>query len=71
MVDPQKQDGEEDVADFLARIRDTPKREDEDRSRKLEEEILQGRKEREARRAGRSSHYPVESILADSRERKS
>lgn len=48
-------DGSEDVADFLARIKelgDKRQREDEERTRKLEEEILQGRKEREARRAG-------------------
>lgn len=45
----------EDVNDFLQRIRelgDKRDREDEERTRKLEEEILQGRKEREARRAG-------------------
>ena len=49
-------DGSEDVADFLERIRelgDKRDREDEERTRKLEEEILQGRKERQARRAGR------------------
>ena len=49
-------DGSEDVADFLERIRelgDKRNREDEERTRKLEEEILQGRKERQARRAGR------------------
>ena len=48
-------DGSEDVNDFLLRIRelgDKRDKEDEDRTRKLEEEILQGRKEREARRAG-------------------
>ena len=45
----------EDVNDFLKRIRelgDQRDKEDEERTRKLEEEILQGRKEREARRAG-------------------
>ena len=49
-------DGSEDVADFLERIRglgDRNNKEDEERTRKLEDEILQGRKEREARRAGR------------------
>ena len=49
-------DGSEDVADFLERIRelgDRRNKEDKERTRKLEEEILQGRKEREARRAGR------------------
>lgn len=46
----------EDVNDFLLRIRelgDKRDREDEERTRKLEEEILQGRKERQARRAGK------------------
>lgn len=48
-------DGSEDVNDFLLRIRDLSQRrdiEDEERTRKLEEEIIQGRKERQARRAG-------------------
>ena len=48
-------DGGEDVNDFLRRIRelgDKRDKEDEERTRKLEEEILQGRKERQARRAG-------------------
>lgn len=48
-------DGSEDVNDFLRRIRelgDQRDKEDEERTRKLEEEILQGRKERQARRAG-------------------
>ncbi|KAL8949428.1 MAG: hypothetical protein Q9222_004465, partial [Ikaeria aurantiellina] len=50
-------DGSEDVNDFLLRIRelgDRRDREDEERNRKLEEEILQGRKERQARRADTS-----------------
>lgn len=58
MSKTQQEDGSEDVADFLERIRelgDRTKREDEERSRKLEQEILQGRKEREARRAGKYS----------------
>jgi chromosome condensin MukBEF ATPase and DNA-binding subunit MukB len=45
----------EDVNDFLKRIQELGTRrdqEDEERNRKLEEEILQGRKERQARRAG-------------------
>ena len=45
----------EDVNDFLLRIRelgDQRDREDEERTRKLEEEIIQGRRERQARRAG-------------------
>jgi hypothetical protein len=44
-----------DVNDFLLRIRelgDKRDKEDEERARKLEEEILQGRRERQARRAG-------------------
>ncbi|KAL8791826.1 MAG: hypothetical protein Q9195_005562 [Heterodermia aff. obscurata] len=48
-------DGSEDVNDFLQRIRELGNqrdKEDEERTRKLEEEILQGRKERQARRAG-------------------
>lgn len=48
-------DGSEDVNDFLRRIRELDEKrdkEDQERTRKLEEEILQGRKEREARRAG-------------------
>jgi hypothetical protein len=43
------------VNDFLLRIRELGERrdkEDEERTKKLEEEILQGRKERQARRAG-------------------
>ena len=51
-------DGSEDVNDFLLRIRelgDQRDKEDEERTRKLEEEILQGRKERQARRAGQFS----------------
>ncbi|KAI4112177.1 MAG: hypothetical protein LQ339_000185 [Xanthoria mediterranea] len=47
----------EDISDFLLRIRelgDRRDREDEERTRKLEEEILQGRKERQARRAERA-----------------
>ena len=48
-------DGSEDVNDFLLRIRDLSQKrdlEDEERTRKLEEEIIQGRIERQARRAG-------------------
>ncbi|TVY42148.1 Advillin [Lachnellula subtilissima] len=47
----------EDVNDFLLRIKelgDKRDQEDEERNRKLEEEILQGRKERQARRAERA-----------------
>lgn len=48
-------DGSEDVQDFLMRIRELGDRrdqEDEERTRKLEEEVLQGRMKREARRVG-------------------
>ncbi|PCG97943.1 protein of unknown function DUF4045 [Penicillium occitanis (nom. inval.)] len=51
------EDTSEDVNEFLLRIRelgDKRVKEDEDRARKLEEEILQGRKERQARRAERA-----------------
>lgn len=44
---------DEDVNDFLQRIKELGQKrdeEDEERNRKLEEEILQGRKERQARR---------------------
>ncbi|PQE02997.1 gelsolin repeat protein [Rutstroemia sp. NJR-2017a BVV2] len=50
-------EGEPDVNDFLMRIKELGNKrdqEDEDRTRKLEEEILQGRKERQARRAERA-----------------
>ena len=48
-------DGSEDVTDFLKRIRELNEqrdKEDEERNRKLEEEIMQGRRERQARREG-------------------
>lgn len=48
-------DGSEDVNDFLQRIKDLGNKrdqEDEERNRLLEEEILKGRAERQARRAG-------------------
>ncbi|KAJ5816118.1 Small GTPase superfamily ARF/SAR type [Penicillium robsamsonii] len=47
----------EDVTDFLQRIRELGERrdkEDDERTKKLEEEIMQGRKERQARRAERA-----------------
>lgn len=46
-------DSSEDIADFLLRIRELGEKrdqEDEERTRKLEADILQGRKERQARR---------------------
>jgi hypothetical protein len=48
-------EGSEDVTAFLKNLKDLGEKrdlEDEERNRKLEEEILQGRKERQARRAG-------------------
>jgi hypothetical protein len=62
-------DGSEDVNDFLLRIRELGEKrdqEDEERNRKLEEEILQGRKERQARRAGRSIHNLTAKCYRDS-----
>ncbi|PBP15472.1 gelsolin [Diplocarpon rosae] len=50
-------DSSEDVNDFLQRIKELGDRrdqEDEERNRKLEQEILQGRAERQARRAERA-----------------
>lgn len=52
-VDP---DGPEDVNNFLTRIRELGEKRDQedlDRTKKLEDEIIQGRKERQARRAGK------------------
>ncbi len=52
-IDPS--DGSEDVADFLRRIRELGEqrdKEDAERTQKLEEEIMEGRRQREARRAG-------------------
>ncbi|CEN62422.1 hypothetical protein ASPCAL09057 [Aspergillus calidoustus] len=57
MTSTSEADGSEDVNDFLQRIRELGEKrdkEDEERTRKLEEEILQGRKERQARRAERA-----------------
>lgn len=53
-IDP---DGPEDVNNFLTRIREMGEKRDQedlDRTKKIEDEILQGRKERQARRAGNS-----------------
>ena len=52
----------EDVNDFLARIKEMGSKrdqEDEERNKRLEEEILQGRRERAARRAGKVARLPV------------
>jgi hypothetical protein len=53
-------DSAEEVNNFLLHIRelgDKRDKEDEERTRKLEEEILQGRRERQARRAGKLKHF--------------
>lgn len=55
MATSKSPEGPEDVNDFLLRIRELGERrdkEDDQRTKKLEDEILQGRKERQARRAG-------------------
>lgn len=51
----------EDVNDFLKRIQEMGSKrdqEDEERNKKLEEEIMQGRRERQARRAGLFAPLP-------------
>lgn len=56
MTSELKDDGSEDVNDFLRRIRELDEkrnREDDERTKRLEEEILKGRQERKARRAGK------------------
>ncbi|KAI9055452.1 hypothetical protein LZ554_000406 [Drepanopeziza brunnea f. sp. 'monogermtubi'] len=69
MSDQPAPDGSEDVNDFLQRIKEMGNRrdqEDEERTRKLEEEILQGRAERQARRAERArSISPTKSSPAN------
>ncbi|EKD21132.1 uncharacterized protein L3040_000832 [Drepanopeziza brunnea f. sp. 'multigermtubi'] len=69
MSDQPAPDGSEDVNDFLQRIKEMGDRrdqEDEERTRKLEEEILQGRAERQARRAERArSISPTKSSPAN------
>ncbi|KAL2824142.1 hypothetical protein BDW59DRAFT_88597 [Aspergillus cavernicola] len=57
MTPTSEAEGSEDVNDFLQRIRELGEKrdkEDAERTKKLEEEILQGRKERQARRAERA-----------------
>lgn len=52
-LDPNE--GSEDVQEFLVRIRELSEKrdkEDAERTRKLEEDILEGRRQREARRLG-------------------
>src|SRR5437868_5287186 len=56
----------EDVSRFLSQVKELGERrieEDEARSRELEEKILQDRKERQARRAGKGSRCPVHFLL--------
>ncbi|KAJ5901704.1 hypothetical protein N7495_002232 [Penicillium taxi] len=65
MTTPTNPDGIEDVNDFLLRIRelgDRRDKEDEERTKKLEDEILQGRKERQARRAERARSIAGSSV---------
>lgn len=48
-------EGSEDVAEFLLRIRELEQkrqREDEEQTRKLEQDIIESRRQREERRAG-------------------
>ncbi|CZR54294.1 uncharacterized protein PAC_04177 [Phialocephala subalpina] len=69
MSAPTPNDGSEDVNDFLQRIKelgDKRDQEDEERNRLLEEEILKGRAERQARRAERArSISPTKSSPAN------
>ncbi|KAI5289817.1 hypothetical protein KEM54_003144 [Ascosphaera aggregata] len=61
-------DGSEDVNDFLFRIRQLGNKrdkEDEERARKLEQDIIQGRKERQARRTERARSISPEKSLSD------
>ncbi|EPQ63704.1 Bgt-5329 [Blumeria graminis f. sp. tritici] len=62
------EDESQDVNDFLQRIKEIGQRrdqEDEERNRKLEEDIIQGRRERQARRAERArSISPIKSSPA-------
>ncbi|KAJ5765148.1 hypothetical protein N7520_004707 [Penicillium odoratum] len=63
-------DGPEDVNDFLQRIRELGERrdkEDEERTKRLEDEIMQGRKERQARRAERARSIAGSPTLNPSR----
>lgn len=60
----------EDVNDFLLRIRELGEKrdkEDEERTKKLEEDILQSRKERQARRAGKEDEKAprISSLFCD------
>lgn len=63
MTARENDDGSEDVNDFLKRIKelgDRRDREDEERNRRLEEQIVQGRKERQARREGQCRNVWVD-----------
>ena len=73
MAPATEAESSEDVNDFLLRIRelgDKRDKEDEERTRKLEEEILKGRKERQARRAGELPKTPRLKALHLQRENK-
>ncbi|KAJ5912546.1 hypothetical protein N7504_001429 [Penicillium tannophilum] len=70
MTTTKTPDGPEDVNDFLLRIRELGERrdkEDDERTKRLEDEILQGRKERQARRAERARSIADSPILNPSR----
>lgn len=59
-LDPSE--GSEDVQEFLKRIRelsDKRDKEDAERTRKLEEDILEGRRQREARRLGEAWPFKI------------
>ncbi|KAJ5919467.1 hypothetical protein N7454_009302 [Penicillium verhagenii] len=67
MTTTKSPDGPEDVNDFLLRIRELGERrdkEDDERTKRLEDEILQGRKERQARRAERARSIAGSSIAS-------
>lgn len=55
MANVGSQDGSEDVNDFLKRVKqlgEDQDAQDDEASRRYEEQILEGRRQREARRAG-------------------
>ena len=71
-MEPPTKDDAETVDAFLERIASLKlrrDREDEERTRKLEEEILQGRKERQARRAGMLHIWSASVMTKDMVER--
>lgn len=63
---PAAADSGEDVTDFLRRIKELGEqrdREDAERTRKLEDEIMEGRRQREVRRAG-PSRRTISAVLS-------